>query len=272
MKLEDADLVNLIFLGTREQVMAAFRDAGWNTSDVNSKRAVMRDFYAFLNDSGYAQAPMRTLLLDGKPADMQWQKSMNSYARRDHLRIWQWPESEDGETVWLSSSTHDTNASLSLKYHRFVHHISPDIDEERSKVVRDLALAGCVKATYLVPRSGVASLSQNATGDAVRTDGSLAVVQLQNCRQDHAGLVIASARPSFKAGNKAFRYARRQILTFRSDIWRANIVYGIYELSSMTVTALRHHPAAEVDAPANENATVKGRRARRPPRARGNKA
>ena len=38
---------------------------------------------------------MKTLLLDGKPADMNWQKSLNSYNRRDHLRMWQWSETSD---------------------------------------------------------------------------------------------------------------------------------------------------------------------------------
>ena len=95
---------------------------------------------------------MKTLLLDGKPADMSWQKSLNSYNRRDHLRMWQWSETSDSEIVWLSSSTHDTRATLSVKHHEFVHHIAPDIDDERSTVIRDLELAGCVQSVHLMPR------------------------------------------------------------------------------------------------------------------------
>ncbi len=33
MKSVDADVVNLVFLGSRQQVEAAFREAGWNNSD-----------------------------------------------------------------------------------------------------------------------------------------------------------------------------------------------------------------------------------------------
>ena len=238
----DADLVNLAFLGSREQVESAFRHAGWNSSDAYSKRAFLNNFYAFLNDSGYAQAPMRPLLLDGKLPDMNFQKSLNSYAKRDHLRIWQWPGSEEGEPVWLSSSTHDTGATLSVKYHRFLHHIYPYIDEERSKVIRDLSLAGCVKSVSFVPRPSVPGFSQNAIGDLVRTDGELAVLQLQNCQPTIPGMVTTVSDPRFKPGNKAFRYIRREILTLRSDIWRANIIYGAYQLGSMAVEAFRHHP------------------------------
>ena len=89
----------------------------------------------------------------------------------------------------------------------------------------------------------MSSLSLNATGDVVRTDGALAVVELQDCQPTIPGMVTATDTTPFKAGNKIFRYVRRQVLTFRSDVWRANIIYGAYELGSMTVTAMRHHTA-----------------------------
>jgi hypothetical protein len=251
VKLVDADVVNLVFLGSRQEVESAFEQAGWNTSDAFSKKSFFRNFYAFLNNSGYAQAPMRPFLLDGKPADMNWQKSLNSYARRDHLRVWQWSGPENSETVWVSSSTHDTGASLSLEHRQFMHHITPDIDEERSKVVRDLNVAGCVKAVHLVPRPKMANIRQNSTGDLVSTDGALAVVELKECQPMVPGLASGTAATRFRPGNRVFRYVRRQILTFRSDIWRANIIYGAYDLTRMSIVAWRHHSALTTNREAN---------------------
>ena len=240
--MADADVVNLAFLGSREEVEAAFRQAGWSTSDAFSKRTFVHTFYAFLNNSTYDHAPMKPLLLDGKPSEMSWEKGLNSYNRRDHLRVWQWSEASDSEAVWLSCSTHDTRATLSVKHHEFVHHIAPDIDDERSMVIRDLELAGCVSSVRLVPRPGMSTLTQNANGDTVRTDGDLAVVQLKQCEPLVPGLPASTAGTNFKAGNHVFRYIRRQILTFRSDIWRANIIYGAYDLARMSIQAMRHHP------------------------------
>jgi hypothetical protein len=48
-----------------------------------------------------------------------------------------------------------------------------------------------------------------------------------------------------------FRYVRRQILTFRSDIWRANIIYGVYDLTRMSIVAWRHHTALTTNREAN---------------------
>ncbi|MGC2108898.1 MAG: LssY C-terminal domain-containing protein [Candidatus Korobacteraceae bacterium] len=244
VKMVEADVINLAFVGSREEIDAAFREAGWVNSDTFTKHSFMRDFYAFLNDSGYPQAPMREFLLDGEPPAMNWEKSLNSYARRDHLRIWEWSDPSSSQTVWLSAATHDAGAALSVKHHQFVHHISPDIDEERSKVIRDLSASGCVQSVSLAPRRGIANISENATGDPVTTDGALAVVELKPCQPAVPELASAPQSANFKAGNHAFRYFRRQILTFRSDIWRANIIYGVYDLGHMSVTALRHHPAA----------------------------
>jgi hypothetical protein len=240
MKNVNADLLNIVFLGSEDEVKAAFQESGWRNADSVSKRSVMKGMYALLNNSGYAQQPMTPFILNGKPADMSWQKSLNSYDRRDHLRIWQWPSEGVANSVWISSSTHDTSAALTIKYKGFVHHIAPDIDEERSKVIRDLNFAGCVRSVSYVSRPDMPTATYNATGDIMHTDGSVAVVTLQSCQSAQRGLNSDAKNNSFKPGSYTFRYLRKQILTFRNDIWRANIIYGIYDVGRMTVTALRH--------------------------------
>jgi LssY C-terminus len=237
-----ADLLNIVFLGSQDEVKSAFREAGWHNADPASRRTYLKNFYALLNNSGYAQQPMMTFLLDGKPEDMNWQKSLNSYGRRDHLRIWQWKPEGSTETVWLSSSTHDTGAVLSVKYKGFVHHISPEIDDERSTVIRDLNFAGCVKSVSYISRPQMPATSHNAIGDVMYTDGSVAVITLQECRPIDPQLDSNSHGGNFKPGSYVFRYVRKQILTFRNDIWRANIIYGVYDAGRMAVTALRHKP------------------------------
>ena len=241
----DADLVNIVFIGSQSQVRSAFNEAGWHNADPHSKRTWMKNLYALLNNSGYAQQPMMTFLLNGKPEDMDWQKDLNSYGRRDHLRIWQWTSTGNSDSVWVTSSTHDTRAVLAVKYKGFVHHIAPNIDDERSTVIRDLNFAGCVKSVSYVSRPEMPTATHNATGDLIHTDGSAAVIVLQDCRPANPQPNSNSVGGSFRPGNHAFRYIRKQILTFRNDIWRANIIYGAYDVARMTVTALRHQPALE---------------------------
>jgi LssY C-terminus len=241
----DADLVNIVFIGSQEDVMLAFREAGWHNADPASRHTWLKNMYALLNNSGYAQQPMMTFFLNGKPQDMNWEKGLNSYGRRDHLRIWQWPADGTDDSVWITTSTHDTGAFLSVKYKSFLHHIAPDIDDERSTVIRDLNFAGCVRSVSYVPRPEIPTATRNATGDVMRTDGSVAVVALQTCQPTDPQLDSNSKGGSFKPGSYAFRYVRKQILTFKNDILRANIIYSVYDAGRMAVIALRRQPTIQ---------------------------
>lgn len=234
----DADIINIVFLGSQDVVKSAFRAAGWDNADPVSSRSVMKNLYALLNKSSYARQPMMTFYLNGRPDDMKWQKGLNSYDRRDHLRIWQWTTGETTEPVWISSSTRDIGAALAVKHKGFVHHVAPEIDEERSAIIRDLNFAGCVRSVSYVSRPDVPNTTRNAIGDTIRTDGAVALVALQDCRPSSQ---LASKPPEgFKAGNHAFRFVRRQILTFHSDILRANVIYASYDVGRMAWTAIRH--------------------------------
>jgi len=224
---KDADVVNLAFWGTREQLQNAFVAAGWVGSDKLSKASFLHEFHAFLDHSGYPTAPMRPMLLGNERPAMLWQKSLNTYSKRDHVRIWDSSAKVEGTPVWIGAATHDEGATLSLRQKRFVHHIDPYIDEERAKIVRDLKVAGCVQSVSYVDRPDLPSNMLNATGDPLRTDGKVALIELKDCAQPQ---IPSATSKRFKPGNVAFRYVRRQILTFRSDIWRANIVYGGYDL------------------------------------------
>ncbi|HEY8996523.1 MAG TPA: LssY C-terminal domain-containing protein, partial [Edaphobacter sp.] len=242
----NADLINIVFIGDREQVESAFQSAGWDSSDEVSRRAVMHNLYALLNHSGYSRQPMTTFYLDGTPEDMNWQKSLNSYDRRDHLRIWRWQsQDESGRQMWISSSTHDTGAVLAVKHKGFMHHIDSDVDEERETVLRDLTFAGCVDSVSYVPRPSVQNQMRNATGDEMRTDGDVALITLKQCKPAMANEVAASQQVNtYRPGNRFYRFARRQVLTFRNDIFRANIIYGAYDGGRMAFTAMRRRPSS----------------------------
>jgi LssY C-terminus len=245
---KDADVVNLAFWGSREQLQNAFVAAGWVGSDKFSKASFFHEFHAFLDHSGYATAPMRPMLLGNALPDMLWQKSLNTYSKRDHVRIWESATAVDGTPVWIGAATHDDRATLSLRNKRFVHYIDPQIDDERAKIVRDLKAAGCVQSVSLVNRPDLPNHLLNATGELLKTDSRVALIELKDCSEPE---VAASSTMKFKPGNVAFRYVRRQILTVRSDIWRANIVYGAYDLVRLVGHAIhsQENPPVSSDVP-----------------------
>jgi hypothetical protein len=241
---QDADIINLVFIGSRQQVESAFRAAGWMSSDPASKGSVLRMFHAFLALNGYPRAPISKQLFQGQSSDSTWEKSLNSYGKRDHLRIWAAREAWQGRPIWTSASSRETGAALSLWHWRFLHHVDSNLDAERDKVVRDLTLAGCVDKVHESPRAAVPELYLNATGDELRTGGRVAVVSLKDCSNPifDPAPQATSMRP--QPGNKFTRYIRMQVLGFRSDVWRGNIIYSGYDLGRICIVALRRRNSA----------------------------
>jgi hypothetical protein len=119
------------------------------------------------------------LLLEGKPADLVFEKTNDTFARRHHLRMWRRPGTVGGKPVFAVAATHDTGINFSDAERTFIHRIDPQIDREREKVVNDLLFTGSVKAYELVDRPQVPRQSHNATGDSIETDGRIAVLLLE---------------------------------------------------------------------------------------------
>jgi len=235
-----ADIVNVALLGTATQMNAAFRAAGWKNGDAMSMRSVMKQAHAFFSFNNYATAPITTQLLYGQRVDTTWEKGLDSYAKREHLRVWGRTDLIEGQTVWVGAMTRETGATLSFKRHKFIHHIDADMDDARTMMVRDLALAGCVADVYYVERPQVEHFAMNSTGDPMRTDGALAVVQLKDCENAAFEQVSDQLSVQTRPRSKFARYLRMQVLSYRSDLIRGNIVYGAFDLTRMAIRARRN--------------------------------
>jgi hypothetical protein len=244
---KDADVVNLLFVGSRDQVEDAFTAAGWCTADANSKDSFFKQFGAFLTSSNYSNMPVSRQLLSGQLQDMAWQKSFNSYGKREHLRLWSQSKTIQGEQAWLSAYTRETGAALSLKYHKFIHHIDRNLDDGINMLVRDLALTGCVEFVRQFPRPSLPQIMLNSTGDEMRTDGNLTIVHLKSCAmpvmQYSRNTPVIPVRPR----NRFVRYFRTQILLYKSDVIRGNIIYSAFDLSRMSIRSLRHRHSTQND-------------------------
>ena len=172
-----SDITNLMFLGSADEIVAAFKKAGWAIASQLNSQSKLETFRAIVELRGYSEAPVSILFLDGQPPDLVFQKQNNTFAARHHLRIWKRPGKFNGKDVWVSSSTHDIGIDFSQENHTFIHKVDSQIDRERAKVVNDLLFSGLVSGLALVERPEVPHSLYNATGDQLETDGKIAVVE-----------------------------------------------------------------------------------------------
>lgn len=239
-KEKEADVVNMVFAGSQADLEGAFQSAGWRQSDAVSTRAVFHGFYAYLAKTSYATAPMSAQFLEGRPPALTLEKAPESYEKRNHVRIWKLEDTWAGTPLWAGAAVRETGGTLSIRHKGFVHHVSEDLDEEGQIVMRDLAIAGCVEAVGSIGRPAMEHVLRNATGETFRTQGALQVVRLKPCVSDTPQSHPGKAP---KNGSWAFRFLRRQILTVRSDLWRANSIYALFDLTRTTVSAVRQNAA-----------------------------
>src|SRR5271166_71320 len=83
------DPVNLLLIGTLQQLHAAFAIAGWSQADRLGLASSWRMIRAFVCNSPYPTAPFSTLYLFGRGQDIGFQKAIdNSPRKRHHIRFW----------------------------------------------------------------------------------------------------------------------------------------------------------------------------------------
>ena len=247
-----SDLINLMFIGSRDDVSTAFEAAGWIEPKQATLRTNIQRIRAVADGHGDRTAPMSDLLVQDSKAEMSWEKSFNDVSKRHHIRIWKQPTTWHGREVWVGAATHDVDFAFLRPGKAMTHKIAEDVDQERDKVVNDLVFTSCIDMVDDMERLDVPMVTRNATGDPMRTDTRIAILQLNACPAPIEGLpTVATLR---RHGSKWQRFARREILSFRSDIMRDNLYWRSYEGVRMAITAFRQrggrgeendsHPAA----------------------------
>ena len=175
------DPLNLVIVGNSDQILNAYKQAGWNEASKLGRKSAVGTARAVWDDQGYGDAPVSQLYLYGHVEDLAFEKMLNTFMKRHHLRLWRTTAtSPDGREIWLGACTHD----IGLDVHPGVisHAVDPDLDAERGKVGADLKAGGMVDAEQLVTRPNPLTEGKTATGGTWKTDGHLLVIELKTSR------------------------------------------------------------------------------------------
>ena len=152
------DPVNLVLIGTRQQLRDAFAIAGWSEADRLGLTSSWRMVRAFVFNSPYATAPFSTLYLFGRGQDIGFQKAIdNSPRKRHHIRFWASSLTRAEATVgtadfwlntdlpahheralWVGAGTKDTGLSYTRLTFQITHATDADTNIERDYIIAEL--------------------------------------------------------------------------------------------------------------------------------------
>ena len=160
------DPVNLVLVGTLQQLRAAFATLGWSEADRLGAASSWRMIRAFVFNQPYPTAPFSTLYLFGRGQDIGFQKAIdNSPRKRHHIRFWALSPTRAQETwgtadfwtttdrprdndrvLWVGAGTRDTGLSLTRLTFQITHATDSDTNAERDHIIAELSKSRSIEA------------------------------------------------------------------------------------------------------------------------------
>lgn len=158
-----ADPVNIILVGTEEQLKKAFQKAGWYEADPLNLTTSWKITQTIARNKPYLTAPFSTRFLFGRKQDLGFQKNIGkSPLHRHHVRFWAanlnpsidftdihyWTKKHDlnptEPLMWVGSGTKDVGVGLARFTYQITHSVEKNVDIERDYILTSLRQAGCV--------------------------------------------------------------------------------------------------------------------------------
>jgi len=174
--------VALIFAGERDQIIGAFRAAGWSLADPVNLHTLLHVYSAGLRHRPYPAAPVTPAFLMDRPEDLAMEKAVvaGSVEQRHHTRIWfSGYALADGTPVWLATASLDDRVEIKLTTVLPNHHIAPDVDTERDLIANELESTGSVVSEAML-QAVPPEFGTNAAGDPFFTYGKAIVITMRS--------------------------------------------------------------------------------------------
>ena len=175
------DMVNILIVGSQNDLVQAFTAAGWVQVDRSVQDSVVAGLIDSLSKKDYLTMPMSTLYLFNRPQDYGFAHAepVRVAMSRNHLRVWKSEYIVGGQPVWCIAATHDIGFERDQRNNGVTHKIDPAIDGEREYVNDTLSSTGLVAARSHVTPADPLTEAKTATGGSFHSDGRLLVLALK---------------------------------------------------------------------------------------------
>ncbi len=173
----EGDMLNLLFVGDKEDLQNAFGRAGWVTTDKWKPIFVWHLMRHRTND---AQLPMARFYLFGRVQDYSYAlPDPNAVmSHRHHLRIWKTNYTIDGRPIWAGAATHDVAIEIAKRGRIINHRIDPAVDAERDFIGADLTQTASVSRQQYVSSEAPVFQAQTASGEDYHSDSRILLLDL----------------------------------------------------------------------------------------------
>ena len=174
------DPINIALVGSETEIVRGMTAAGWFPANPITFASCVRIAADTVFRRPDDDAPVSNLFLFGRKQDLAFEQPLAGGPRqRHHVRFWQRDELYTGRPGWFGAATFDAKVGLSHTTGQVTHHIAPDVDAERDRLLRELQQAGVVRSVEWKDGFHAELEGRNGGGDPWHTDGRLAIVSLR---------------------------------------------------------------------------------------------
>ena len=178
---DPGDMVNIVLIGTEDEVVKTFTTAGWVKVDKSVGSTLKAGLMDTFEKKDYLTMPMSILYLYDRPQDYGFAHAepVRVVMSRNHLRVWKSPHEVQGRPLWCVAATHDIGFERDQRNNGLTHKIDPAIDGEREYVNQTLSGTGLVRARAHISPVQPLTTAKTATGGEFHSDGRILVLELK---------------------------------------------------------------------------------------------
>ncbi len=165
------DPVNIILLGSKDELQNVFKKIGWCGADRLTIKSGLKMIKTYVLKKPYPRAPFSIFFLFGRKQDIGFQKSIeNSPRKRHHVRFWAtntdkvidpldiryWTKKQKldyrKDFAWIGAGSEDVGLGFTKLTYKISHKVDHNVDNERKYILDSLKKANCIgKINYYKP-------------------------------------------------------------------------------------------------------------------------
>ncbi len=194
------DMVNLLFIGKKEDLQAAFDSTGW----VKPEHWKLRSAWHVLTQrTHYIRQPMSRFFLFGRTQDYAYALPDPIFivSHRHHIRIWGTGHQVDGNPVWAGAATYDVAIEVAKHGRLFNHRIDPNVDSERDFIGAKLAHTPVPARETYVEAAEPVYKAKTASGQDYYSDSKILLVDLRPAANGEARVHSANGESGVHGAN-----------------------------------------------------------------------
>jgi hypothetical protein len=168
------DQINFVLIGTLGEVDSAFAAADWLPKVANTLKNEVTGATDVVLDRSSSRVAFSNAYYEGRVEDLAFERPGPTARERHHIRLW---SIDSARTIWVGAADEDIGLKVDLTQLP-THRVSPDIDDERDILSRDLEAGGCASFIGYVSPAGAITSGINSWGQQIKSDGRAAVLKV----------------------------------------------------------------------------------------------